>query len=68
MKWILSIFAVLLILIGLVWMLQGVNVLMGSVMSGHFQYTFIGLVVVAIGIVILISANRRPGQKKDQPK
>jgi hypothetical protein len=65
MRWILSIFAVLLVLIGLVWMLQGINVLMGSLMSGHIQYTFIGLVVAAIGVVILISANRRSGQHKD---
>jgi len=57
-KWILNIFAVLLALIGLVWILQGVNVLLGSPMSGHIQYTFIGLVVVAVGVVILISTNR----------
>jgi hypothetical protein len=67
MKWILNIFAILLVLIGLVWVLQGINVLLGSPMSGHIQYTFIGLVVVAIGVYILFTANRRPKLPRNNP-
>jgi hypothetical protein len=59
MKWVLNIVAVILILVGLVWILQGVNVLPGSVMSGHPLYTVLGLVLDVIGIVMLYFANRR---------
>ncbi len=60
MKWILNIVGVLLILIGIVWILQGVNVLAGSMMSGHIQYSIIGLVVAILGALALFWANRRP--------
>ncbi len=59
MKLALSIIGILLILIGLVWILQGVNVLLGSPMSGHIQYSVIGLVVALIGVAAIIIANRR---------
>lgn len=60
MKVILSIVGVLLTLMGLVWILQGFNVLLGSVMSGQIQYAILGFVVAAIGIALLVYANRRP--------
>ena len=44
---------VLLVLIGLVWILQGINVIHGSGMSGHGQYALLGLVVVAFGVWLL---------------
>ncbi len=59
MKWLLYIIGVLLALIGLVWILQGVNVLAGSMMSGHILYSILGLVVAALGVVALWFANRR---------
>ena len=59
MKWVLNIVAVLLILIGLVWILQGLNILLGSVMSGNLLWTGIGLVLNVVGIVMLYLANRR---------
>jgi hypothetical protein len=61
MKVILNILGVLLTLVGLVWILQGFNVLLGSMMSGHIQYAILGLVVSIIGIALLVYANRRPG-------
>jgi hypothetical protein len=60
MKWILNILGVILVLMGLLWILQGVNVLPGTMMSGHIQYTYIGIAVDALGIVLLVLANRRP--------
>ena len=60
MKWFLRIFGGLLALIGLVWILQGVNVLGGSMMSGHIQYAGLGILVAAIGIGLILFANRRP--------
>jgi hypothetical protein len=58
MKWIGNIIGVLLVLIGLVWILQGINVLPGSFMSGHIQYTFIGAIVDIIGLALLGYSNR----------
>ncbi len=60
MKIVLNVFGVLLTLLGLVWILQGLNVLLGSMMSGHIQYAILGLVVAIIGIAMLVYANRRP--------
>lgn len=60
MKVLLSVIGVLLVLVGLVWILQGVNILLGSMMSGHIQYSILGLVVAVIGIGLLMYANRRP--------
>ena len=59
MKWILNVLGVILVLMGLVWILQGVNILPGTLMSGHIQYSFIGIVVDAVGIILLVLANRR---------
>ena len=59
MKWVLNIVAVLLILMGLVWILQGLNILLGSFMSGNLLWTGIGLVLDVIGLVMLYLANRR---------
>ncbi len=59
MKWVLYIIGVLLALIGLVWILQGVNVLAGSMMSGHIQYSILGLVVAILGILLIVFASRR---------
>jgi hypothetical protein len=60
MKIALSILGVLMILAGVVWILQGFNVLLGSMMSGHMEYAILGLVVGVIGVGLLIYANRRP--------
>ncbi len=59
MKWVSNIVAVLLILVGIIWILQGVGVLPGSFMSGNIQYAFLGAILDIIGIAILIYANRR---------
>lgn len=54
-----KIFAVLLILAGLVWILQGVNILPGSFMSGNPQWTTNGIITVVIGAGIFWFANRK---------
>ncbi|OLC30234.1 MAG: hypothetical protein AUH31_04925 [Armatimonadetes bacterium 13_1_40CM_64_14] len=51
----------LLIVVGVVWILQGINVLPGSFMSGRPGYAVLGLVVIVVGLVVLLrSARRRP--------
>jgi len=50
-----------LLLVGVVWILQGINVLPGSFMSGRMGYALLGFVVAIVGIVILLrSARRKP--------
>jgi hypothetical protein len=58
MKWVLNILGVLLILAGIVWILQGINVLLGSFMSGQPLYAVLGIVVAIIGVFLLVFANR----------
>jgi hypothetical protein len=42
-------------ILGLVWLLQGINVLPGSFMTGDPKWAVIGLVVLAGGLALLIS-------------
>jgi hypothetical protein len=55
----LQVFGVLLILTGGVWILQGVNVLPGSFMSGQMQWTYYGIGTAILGAGMLWFANRR---------
>ena len=58
-----TIIGIVLILAGGVWALQGANVLGGSVMSGRSQWLYIGIVLVALGLIVLLWSNfrgRRP--------
>jgi hypothetical protein len=48
----------LLCLAGVVWILQGLDVVHGSVMSGRGGYTVLGAVVLAVGAVTLVWAGR----------
>lgn len=59
MKWILNIVGALLVLTGLVWILQGINILGGSYMSGQIQYSGLGIVVAIIGVALLFWSYRR---------
>lgn len=53
-----SIIAVLLILAGGVWFLQGLNILPGSFMTGQIQWAIYGGIAVAAGIALLVYSNR----------
>ena len=59
MKWIVNIVAVLLLLGGSVWVLQGLNILKQGFMAGHIQWTVFGVIVDVVGIGLLVLANRR---------
>ena len=54
----LNILGAILVLIGAVWALQGLNVIGGSFMTGQTQWLVIGVVCAIIGAVLLGSANR----------
>ena len=49
----------LLVLLGLVWVLQGSNVLAGSAMSGQSQWLYIGIIVVLTGIATVVVSRRK---------
>jgi uncharacterized membrane protein len=59
MKWLLNIIGVILILVGIVFFLQGINILLGSFMSGEPLYSLLGILLVAVGMIILAFTNRR---------
>jgi len=50
---------VVLVLIGIVWTLQGLDILGGSGMSGVGIWAVIGPFVALIGIVVALGARRR---------
>ena len=59
MKIVLNILAALLILAGVVWFLQGINVLPGSFMTGQTRWAIYGAIAILVGIGLLVFANRR---------
>lgn len=63
MKIVSNIVAVLCVLIGIVWFLQGVNVLPSSVMTGQTQWATYGALAVVLGVVLLLVTNRRTRSK-----
>lgn len=50
---------VVLVVLGLVWFLQGIGAMGGSAMSGSSMWAVIGPVVAIVGIVLLLPARRR---------
>jgi hypothetical protein len=54
-----TIIGIVLVLLGGLWILQGSNVLAGSVMSGQSQWLYIGIVVLIVGLVALWWTYRR---------
>jgi len=59
MKLILSIIAVLVFLAGLVWFLQGINILPGSYMTGDPQWAVNGAIAMVVSVVMFVFAQRR---------
>ena len=53
----------LFVLMGIIWILQGINVLPGSFMTGQMQWAVYGLISVVIGVGIM-GASRRFGVKR----
>jgi hypothetical protein len=54
-----NIFAVLLILAGATFSLQGANILPGSWMTGKIEWFIIGMIIIGIAIGLLVRSNRQ---------
>jgi len=59
MKWVLNILGVLLILTGTIWILQGTGRFPVGGVAFQSQWTYIGIVVDLVAVVLFIVANRR---------
>jgi hypothetical protein len=55
----LNIVGVLALFVGGVWFLQGINILPGSFMTGQTKWAVYGGLLLAVGIGVLVFANRR---------
>ena len=59
MKVIKTVIGVLAILVGIVWFLQGINILPDSAMSGQTRFVIAGLVALGGGVVLLVDTWRK---------
>ncbi len=55
------IIAVALIAMGVIWILQGVNILPGSFMTGQMVWAWRGAGMAVAGILVLVDVNRNRG-------
>ncbi len=54
---------IILVLIGVLWILQGIGVVGGSFMTSRSEWLYIGIVTAAVGIALFAwAAARRPLQ------
>ncbi|MBI4759781.1 MAG: hypothetical protein ACOYYF_04270 [Chloroflexota bacterium] len=58
MKRVAYVAGILLILGGAVWVLQGVNILPGSFMTGQIQWAYNGAIAILIGLAAIWFAKR----------
>jgi uncharacterized membrane protein len=59
MKIVFNILGGLMMLMGAVWFLQGINVLPGSFMTGETRWAVYGAIAVVLGVMLLLRNNRR---------
>jgi hypothetical protein len=58
MRWIGLVIGIIALAAGIIWTLQGFNVLRGSVMSGQTMWQIIGPIVALIGAILVIFTAR----------
>jgi hypothetical protein len=59
MKVILNIAGAILLFFGVIWFLQGINVLPGSFMTGQIRWAVYGAIAALSGLALLLAARRR---------
>ena len=58
-----AIVGALCVLMGVVWIFQGVNVIPGSFMTGDIDWSYRGGVLAVVGLVVLFLSLRKPRAK-----
>jgi len=59
MKIAFNVVGVILMLMGAIWFLQGINILPGSFMTGQIRWAVYGACMVVAGLIVMARANRR---------
>jgi len=59
LKIILAVIGGLAVLLGIVWVLQGVNILPGSVMTGHMEWAYRGAGLAVVGVILIWFSRRK---------
>ena len=60
MKLVLTLVGGLAVLLGCVWILQGINILPGSFMTGDIKWAIYGAILAIVGVGVILWARRRP--------
>jgi len=61
MKLLLTILGILMALLGSVWVLQGLNVLPGSFMTGDVKWAMYGSLLALAGVGVILWSRKRAG-------
>ena len=59
MRIVMVVVGVVLMALGLIWFLQGINVLPGSFMTGQMQWAVYGAIAFVVGLLLLVRGRRR---------
>jgi uncharacterized membrane protein len=62
LHWVLLMVGIVLDVIGAVWLLQGVNILPGSFMTGQMFWAYTGGIVMIVGMAVTAFAMRRKSE------
>jgi hypothetical protein len=58
-KIVVTVFGALVILMGVIWFLQGINILPGSFMTGQVRWAINGGIAILVGAALIAAANLR---------
>ena len=59
----LNVVGAVLALLGVIWILQGMNVLPGSFMTGQMKWAYYGVIALVAGAGLLFAARRMSGKR-----
>lgn len=63
-KILVTVFGVLVLLVGTVWFLQGINILPGSFMTGQAKWAINGGIAIILGAILIAAANWKRFRRK----
>ena len=59
MRWVFIVLGIIMVALGVVWTLQGLDIMGGSAMSGNTTWAIVGPIVAVVGLVALLAGSRR---------